>query len=117
MDADYEILVFEHNSMYDMRDANAANVLDVFLETCREYVNPEYVGQDSVHLDSSKRFVSYADHSGNDKPMLVILIGTITDEMLDAIRDGLKKLYVHVCEDCGKEMVVSRTGGLWCDRC
>ena len=113
MDADYEILVYEHNSMYDSRDANAANVVDVFLETCREYVNPEYVGQDSVHLDSSKKFVSYADHSGNDKPMLVILIGTITDEMVVDIQDGLKKLYVHYCEDCGNEMTdVSR-----CDRC
>lgn len=98
MEADYEILVFEHNSMYDTRDANAVNVLDVFLDTCREYVNPEYVGQDSVHLDSSKKFVSYADRSGNDKPMLVILIGTITDEMFDAIRDGLKQMYV--CEEC-----------------
>lgn len=95
--ADYEILVFEHNSMYDTRDANASNVLDVFLEACREYVNPKYVGQDSVHLDSGKGFVSYADRSGNDKPMLVILIGTITDEMLDAIRDGLKKMYVEDC--------------------
>jgi len=114
MEAEYEILVYEHNSMYDSRDdANSANVVDVFLETCRQYVNPEYVGQDSVHLDSSKRFVSYADHSGNDKPMLVILIGTITDEMLDAIRDGLKKLYVRVCEDCGNEM----TAASWCDRC
>ena len=113
METDYEILVFEHNSMYDTRDANASNVLDVFLQACREYVNPEYVGQDSVHLDSSNKFVSYADRSGNDKPMLVILIGTITDEMLDAIRDGLKKLYVRVCEDCGKEM----TSVSWCDRC
>jgi hypothetical protein len=111
MEAEYEILVFEHNSMYDTRDANSENVLKVFLDTCRHYMNPEYVGQDSVHLDSSKRFVSYADHSGNDKPMLIILIGTITDEMLDAIRDGLKKLYIRVCEDCGNEM------GLVCNKC
>jgi hypothetical protein len=91
---DYEILVFEHNSMYDLRDANSANVVKVFVETCRHYMNPEYVGQDSVHLDSSERFVSYADRSGNDKPMLVILIGAITDEMVVAIQDGLKQLYV-----------------------
>jgi len=117
MEAEYEILVFEHNSMYDMRDANATNVLDVFLETCRQYVNPEYVGQDSVHLDSSKRFVSYADHSGNDKPMLVILIGTITDEMLVDIQDGLKKMYMHFCEDCGNEIVILRTGVRVCNKC
>jgi hypothetical protein len=94
MDADYEILVFEHNSMYDSRDANSKNVLDVFLETCREYVNPEYVNQNYTEFHSSSSFVSYADRSGNDKPMLVILIGTITDEMVVAIQDGLKQLYV-----------------------
>ena len=114
---EYEILVFEHNSMYDTRNANASNVLDVFLQACREYVNPKYVGQDSVHLDSSKMFVSYADRSGNDKPMLVILIGTITDEILVAIRDGLKKLYAHFCEDCGNEMTLLRTGDVWCNKC
>jgi len=113
MDAEYEILVYEHNSMYDSRDASAANVLDVFLETCREYVNPEYVNQNYTEFHSSSKFVSYADRSGNDKPMLVILMGTITDEMVVAIQDGLKKLYVRVCEDCGNEMTdVSR-----CDRC
>ena len=103
--------------MYDMRSANSANVLDVFLQACREYLNPEYVGQDSVHLNSSKKFVSYADCSGDDKPMLVILIGTITDEILVAITDGLKKLYVHFCEDCGNEMILLRTGDLWCNGC
>jgi hypothetical protein len=113
MEADYEIIVYEHNSMYDSSDANAENVLDVFLETCREYLNPEYVNQNSTEFHSSKKFVSYADRSGNDKPMLVILIGTITDEMLLAIEDGLKKMYMHFCEDCGKEM----TTASWCDRC
>ena len=117
MDAEYEILVFEHNSMYDSRDANSANVLDVFLGACREYVNPEYVNQNYTEFHSSKRFVSYADRSGNDKPMLVILMGTITDEMLVAIQDGLKKMYMHFCEDCGKEMVFLRTGVLVCNKC
>ena len=49
--------------------------------------------------------------------MLVILIGTITDEMLVEIQDGLKKLYIHYCEDCGKEMVFLRTGVLVCNQC
>jgi hypothetical protein len=108
MDPEYEIIVYEHNSMYDSRDANAANVVDVFLETCREYVNPEYVNQNYTEFHSTSKFVSYADRSGNDKPMLVILIGTITDEMVVAIQDGLKKLYVRYCEDCGKEMTAAR---------
>jgi hypothetical protein len=90
---DYEILVYEHNSIYDMRESDGANVVNVFLDTCRHYVNPEYVDKDSTEFHSSSKFVSYADRSGNDKPMLVILIGTITDEMLLEIEDGLKKLY------------------------
>jgi len=114
---DYEILVFEHNSMYDLRNANSANVVTVFVDTCRHYVNPEYVNEDSTEIDSSNKFVSYADRSGNDKPMLVILIGTITDEILVEIRDGLKKLYLHFCEDCGNEMVLLPKGDLLCNNC
>jgi hypothetical protein len=114
---DYEILVFEHNSMYDSSDANAENVVDVFLGACRKYVNPEYVNQNYTEFHSSSKFVSYADRSGNDKPMLVVLIGTITDVMLVAIQDGLKKMYMHYCEDCGKEMVFLRTGVLVCNKC
>ena len=40
---DYEILVYENNSMYDMRETDSANVLDLFLRMCKEFVNPEYV--------------------------------------------------------------------------
>ena len=114
---DYEILVYENNSMYDMREADSTNVVNVFLGMCREFVNPEYVDQDCAVFDSSKKFVSYADRSGNDKPMLVILIGTISDEMLVDIQDGLKKMYMHFCEDCGKEMVFLRTGVCVCNKC
>jgi hypothetical protein len=115
---EYEILVFEHNSMYDSCDANYKNVVKVFVETCRKYVNPEYVEENSTEIGWSNKFVSYADRSGNDKPMLVILIGTITDEMLVEIKEGLKKLYVHVCEDCGNEMVLlPKSRGLVCNNC
>jgi hypothetical protein len=114
---DYEILVYENNSMYDMRETDSANVVDVFLRMCKEFVNPEYVDKNSTEFDSSSKFVSYSDRSGNDKPMLVILIGTITDEMIVAIQDGLKKMYMHFCEDCGKEMVFLRTGVLVCNKC
>ena len=113
----YEILVYENNSVYDMRETDSSNVVSVFLRMCKEFVNPEYVDKSSTEFDSSSRFVSYSDRSGNDKPMLVILIGTITDEMLVEIQDGLKKLYIHYCEDCGKEMVFLRTGVLVFNQC
>ena len=113
----YEILVYENNSIYDMREADSTNVLDVFLRMCKEFVNPEYVDKQSTEFDSSSKFVSYSDRSGNDKPMLVILIGTITDEMLVEITEGLKKMYMHFCEDCGHEMVFLRTGVRVCNRC
>jgi len=49
--------------------------------------------------------MSYADRSGNDKPMLVLLIGTITDEMVSDACAGLNKLYVRLCEDCNKNEI------------
>ena len=64
---DYEILVFEHNSMYDWRDANRENVLNVFLETCREYVNPEYVEEKSEEK-AKEILADKAEDDGDDGP-------------------------------------------------
>ena len=49
--------------------------------------------------------MSYADHSGNDKPMLIMLVGNITDEMVSDACVALNKLYVRLCEDCNKNEI------------
>ena len=97
----YEILVFEHNSLYDYCTRGTSDTaLHVFVEMCREFVNPEYVLENETSFDSGSLFMSYADRSGNDKPMLVLLIGTITEDMIALAGSELKKLYNRMCEDC-----------------
>jgi hypothetical protein len=98
----YEIVVFEYNSMYDSDTADSSEkALMVFVEMCRKYVSPEYVAQNEAHFDSGDMFLSYADRSGGDKPMLILLIGNITGDMTSNAEEMLKKLYVRLCEDCG----------------
>ena len=78
----YEILVFECNAMYHSKTSESEdNALAIFIAFCREFVSPEYVAENDTSFDSSSLYMSYADRSGGDKPMLVLLIGsTITYE-------------------------------------
>ena len=98
----YEILVFECNTMYHSKASESEdNALAIFIAFCREFVSPEYVAENDTSFDSSSLYMSYADRSGGDKPMLVLLIGsTITDEMRSKAADSLKKMYIRICEDC-----------------
>lgn len=97
----YEILAFEHNTIYHAKSSETSeNALNTFIEFCSGFVNPEYVPEDLTDFDSGHLYMTYADRSGGDKPMLVMLIGHITEEMISAASARLKKLYVGICEDC-----------------
>jgi hypothetical protein len=43
--------------------------------------------------------VKYHDRSGGDKPMMVLMTGIFTPEMITAIEDGLKDFYKAVDDD------------------
>ena len=97
----YEILAFEHNTIYDATSSETSeNALDTFIEFCSEFVSPEYIPEDLTAFNSGRLYMTYADRSGNDKPMLVMLIGHITEEMISMACARLKKLYARICEDC-----------------
>ena len=97
----YEIVVFEHNTIYDSSTADSSDkAVKMFVEMCGEFVSPEYVPENETSFNAGQMFLSYADRSGGDKPMLVLLIGTITDEMESTAEEMLKKLYIRICEDC-----------------
>ena len=107
----YELLVFECNSLYHSKTSESQdNALTMFVKLCREFVSPEYVADNQTSFDSGSLYMSYADRSGGDKPMLVLLIGTITDEMRSSAQESLKKLYVRICEDCNEnEIPITKT--------
>jgi hypothetical protein len=104
----YEIVVFEYNTIYDSCEADSSDkAMTMFVEMCRKYVSPEYVQENETRFDAGHMFLSYADHSGGDKPMLVLLIGNITEEMESTAEEMLKKLYIRLCEDCGTTEIPS----------
>jgi len=112
----YELLVFECNSLYHSKTSESQdNALAMFVELCREFVSPEYVAENETSFDSGSLYMSYADRSGGDKPMLVIMIGTITDEMRSSVQESLKKMYFRICKDCNiVEIPLSRSV---CEEC
>lgn len=97
----YEVIVYEYNYPYDTMTVTQENCVNGFVEMCRKYVNPEYVSEDQTIADYGKHYVSYCDHSGGDKPMLVMLIGPkMTEGLVSEIKAGLKDLYKRLCYEC-----------------
>jgi hypothetical protein len=100
----FEIIVFENHCYYDGDIYDNTNVIEKYINVCKHYVNPEYVSEKEAYFTYGKLFVSYSDHSGGDKPMNVILVGEITEEMRGTIQEKLKKFYIEQCEDCGVDI-------------
>lgn len=97
----YEILAFEYNTIYAAESSETSETaLNTFIEFCSQFVNPEYVPEDLTAFNSGRLYMTYAERSGGDKPMLIMLIGHITEEMISMASARLKKLYVGICEDC-----------------
>ena len=101
----YEVIVFEDQSIYATAMIPKENLVEAFTNMCVEYVNPEYVPQTQTSLNFGKTFVSYSDRSGGDKPMIVLLTGvTVNSDLISAIKNAIRKKYLRVCEDCGVEV-------------
>jgi len=102
---EFEIAVFEYSDPYDgAASVSVDKVVDEFIEQYKSYLNPEYYPQDEVWFMRSRLFLSYRDKTGGDKPMTVMLIGPITDELVAEINTAVALLYVKKCPDCGKDM-------------
>ena len=101
----YEIITFEYSDPYDgTQTVSADKVVEKFMEQFRRHLNPEYYPEDEVWFMRSRMFLSYRDKTGGDKPMTVMLIGLITDELVAEINAAVARLYVKRCPDCGEEM-------------
>jgi hypothetical protein len=112
---DCQILVFQNHDMYTSKIVPADKAVDTYVKMCFEYVPPEYVPEEYTDFHGCERFVKYHDRSGNDKPMMVLMTGIFTPDMLAAIEDGLKNLYIRRCEEC--HIVVKEKDMLVCKRC
>lgn len=103
--ADFEIAVFEYSDLYDgAATVPADKVVDEFIEQYKSYLSPEYYPEDEVWFCQGRLWLSYRDKTGGDKPMTVMLIGPITEELVSEIKAAVSRLYVKSCPDCGKDM-------------
>ena len=105
----YHILVFENQEIYDLLDVSADKAVEEYVKRCQRHLPPEYTPQEYTSFDSDKMFVKYSDRCGDDKPMMILMIGLTNPEMIKSIEEGLRKIYVNNCEDCGKEIELK-----WC---
>ncbi len=84
----FEIIVFENQSLYngtsEIQDEKEA--VKKFLDYCEEYLQ---YSKEYTHLSIGDLYVSYADNSGGDKPLNIILIGKLTEESKDFIKTEL----------------------------
>ena len=103
--SDFEIAVFEYSDLYDGAvTVPADQVVAEFMKQYKQYLSPKYYPQDEVWFMRSRTWLSYRDKTGGDKPMTVMLIGPITDELVSEIKTAVAKLYIKACPDCGKDM-------------
>ena len=101
----YEIAIFEHSDLYDGdEDVSPDKVICEFIEYYTRYFDPEFIDEGDVRLQRGRMWLSYADNSGGDKPMTLMLIGSITDELVANLKEAVAKVYVKTCEDCGEEI-------------
>jgi len=102
---DFEIAVFEYSDLYDgVPTVPSTKVVEEFMKYYNRYLSPEYYPEDEVWFVRGRLFLSYSDKTGGDKPMTVMLIGCITDELVAEINTAVAILYVKKCPDCGKDM-------------
>jgi len=92
---DYQILVFENHDIYTSKIVSANEAVATYLKMCFKYVPPEYVLEEESDFHATERYVKYHDRSGGDKPMMVLMTGIFTQEMIAAIRDGLNNSYTN----------------------
>lgn len=84
----FQIIIFEDQSLYDgtseIQDEKEA--VKKFLNYCEEYLQ---YSKEYTHLSVGELYVSYADNSGGDKPLNILLIGKLTQESKDHIKTEL----------------------------
>lgn len=109
------IMVFENQDVYNTRIVPTDKAVNTYVNMCLKYVPPEYVPEEYTDFYASDRFVKFHDRSGADKPMMVLMTGIFTPDMITAIEEGLKNLYIRHCEECN--VVIEEKDMLVCKKC
>jgi hypothetical protein len=91
----FEIIIFENQDLYDGSNEieDEKQAVKEFLDYCKKYF--EYYFKGNLTLTIGTLYVSYADDSGGDKPLNILLIGKLTQESKDQIKSQLSSIYLN----------------------
>jgi hypothetical protein len=89
----YQIIAFENHKIYDSEIVSSYNALEKYVKMCEKYVPPEFIIESETQFEFDTMYVKYTDNSGDDKPMMILMVGSFSSEMINAIKIGLKNIY------------------------
>ena len=89
----FEIVAFEYQGVHYRLDCQRHEVVDKFVTKYYHYFDPAYYTEPSISFDRGKYYVSYKDDSGGHKPVLLMLMGPITDTLVGEIKAGIREMY------------------------
>jgi hypothetical protein len=115
----YEIVSFEYSTPYDgNKTVSRFEVVKEFINQYRKYLYSEHINQSDIDFAKGRLWLSYADATGGDKPMTIMLFGDITTSLELEIKEAINNLYIVKCEDCDSVMEGrKKTGFLYCKKC
>jgi hypothetical protein len=106
--SNYEIIVLENNNLISQKQVEH-DVIEIYIKTCREYINPSSSPKNDIKFNNGKMFLKYSDNTKS-----VMLLGSISDDIVIFIKEILRKFYYNNCSVCNAE-----TSLFWtlCDKC
>ena len=94
MDDTFEISVLENSDPYSGQEmVSRQDVVKEFVKVYKKFLPPKYCEKDDIVSWRGRTWLSYVDKSGNDKPMTIMLIGTITKELEQEIERAVEDIY------------------------
>jgi hypothetical protein len=97
----YEIVVYEdYDVWYGAKDEDPDKIIVEFIENYSNYFSPGDVDEKDVWFQGGKSWLSYRDKSGKGNPVMIMLVGPITDEFKLQLDEAVKKVYMRTCWEC-----------------
>ena len=89
----FEIVVLENHSLHYRLDCQRHEVVKKFVDNYYTYFDPAYYTETSIRFERGKFYLRYTDNSGVSAPILLMLIGPMTDILIYEIKAEVKEMY------------------------
>jgi hypothetical protein len=93
MSSAFEIILIESMVIYGSYNVSQKDAVNDFVKYCKKYGDVEYSKYNPYMLMPTSSTVSYSINNGDDKPMMIMLVGNITIDICKEIDENLKVLF------------------------